>query len=365
MSHRLGRAMCLLQMRLTRVVGTAASGRRGLQVYTRSSWSSVRRGSLARRTESASTCSARSCAGVIKLFQVRRGRLLPRGDHDALRRSLITFPSTHQEYTTRLPETSVFGPDDWTLSRVTRLRAMTQASLLHYFNKTPSSTVAPPPVNPPPTVSAETPASISTAPEKQSPTIKDDSPYENDLVRTTPVPGVNQACISRVFAEHLEHLKRLTSSILPVSYPDKFYNAILLETEAADFSRVVLYLDKPVGWIRCRLEPVAQESDTKQIYIQALCILAPYREQGLATHLLESILQPILLRKYSVGSVYAHVWESNEDALEWYERRGFKQILLVGQYYKRLKPAGAWIVRKDLGVLDHISPVHPNLCAGR
>lgn len=238
---------------------------------------------------------------------------------------------------------------------------MTQASLLNYFNKAPPSTVSPPAANQSLPISAETPAGIATdvtvADSKQTANpAKNDFVDEDDSERPTPVPHVSQACISRVLAEHLEPLKRLTSSILPVRYPDKFYNAILLETEAADFSRVVLYLDKPVGWIRCRLEPTAPESNTKQIYIQALCILAPYREQGLATHLLKSVLQPGLLRKYGVGSIYAHVWESNEDALEWYQRRGFKQILLVGLYYKRLKPAGAWIVRKDLGVLDHMSP---------
>lgn len=244
---------------------------------------------------------------------------------------------------------------------------MTQGTLLQYFSKVPASTgvlsLASQPSSTPAEPSRtrlEAPAErldvlATTTEQSEFRITSSDSAAEADLQGSTLIPNVRQAIITRVSAEHLESLKRLTSNILPVRYPDKFYNAILLEPEAADFSRVVLYHDKPVGWIRCRLEPISPESDTKQIYIQALCILAPYREQGFATHLLKTVLQPALLRKYGVRSIYAHVWESNEDALEWYQRRGFKQILLIGQYYKRLKPAGAWIVRKDLGVLDHIS----------
>lgn len=236
---------------------------------------------------------------------------------------------------------------------------MTQATLFQYFSKPPSSTVIASSISQSTTLTPEAPLDVSNVPAVQSLDAKsqefeDRSSNEDDIVSTTPVPNVSQARISRVSADHLESLKRLTSSILPVNYPDKFFNAILLEPEAADFSRTALYSNKPVGWIRCRLEPGSPESNTKQIYIQALCILAPYRERGLATHLLKSVLEPTLLRRYNIGSVYAHVWESNDDALEWYRRKGFKQILLVGQYYRRLTPAGAWIVRKDLGVFDHI-----------
>jgi len=42
------------------------------------------------------------------------------------------------------------------------------------------------------------------------------------------------------------------------------------------------------------------------------------------------------------------VWENNEDALDWYSKRGFKRVLLLERYYRRLKPGGAWIVRKEL-----------------
>ena len=155
-----------------------------------------------------------------------------------------------------------------------------------------------------------------------------------------------------VNATHMADLKRLTSTTLPIRYPDKFYASTLEEPDAKAFSRVVLFDGRPVGWIRCRLDTVLgsdTENMQRQIYIQALCLLAPYRGQGFASALLADILNPSALKENNVESVYAHVWEANEEALEWYTRQNFNRVLLVDDYYRRLKPARAWIVRRDLG----------------
>jgi N-alpha-acetyltransferase 50 len=166
------------------------------------------------------------------------------------------------------------------------------------------------------------------------------------------LPDESRIRYSRIEAIHIGPLKRLTASILPVRYPSKFFEETLTDTTVSSLSRVVHYDDRPVGWIRCRLEPATSGPTgtvLQQIYIQALCILAPYRNYGYATHLVEGVLQPQALTENNVVFVYAHVWENNEDALAWYERRGFKRIMLVEKYYNRLVPSGAWIVRRDVG----------------
>jgi N-alpha-acetyltransferase 50 len=177
-----------------------------------------------------------------------------------------------------------------------------------------------------------------------------DRQRDTSQVRSPSLPG---ACIARVQASHVDAIKQLTSSTLPMRYPDRFYREVLAHEDVGDVSRVALFEGRPVGWIRCRLEapsPLgpATVSFGCQIYVQALCILAPYRQRGLAGLLLDSIVQRQVVSKYGCSSIYAHVWENNEDALRWYETRGFRRVLLVEQYYRRLRPGGAWILRKEI-----------------
>ncbi len=52
--------------------------------------------------------------------------------------------------------------------------------------------------------------------------------------------------------------------------------------------------------------------------------------------------------------VYAHVWEANGEALEWYAKRGFEAGEVDRGYYRRLKPDGARVVRRRVGVRDYL-----------
>jgi hypothetical protein len=57
-----------------------------------------------------------------------------------------------------------------------------------------------------------------------------------------------------------------------------------------------------------------------------------------------------------VAALYAHVWTENMEALEWYAARGFKKDEpVISGYYKRLNPDSAWILRRRLGVSDHLA----------
>ena len=67
------------------------------------------------------------------------------------------------------------------------------------------------------------------------------------------------------------------------------------------------------------------------------------------------MLQRITVRAiedYGIHCVTAHVWEMNEEALEWYKKRGFEVIGKETGYYRKLKPDGAMMVRKWVGVRD-------------
>ena len=178
----------------------------------------------------------------------------------------------------------------------------------------------------------------------------------HDNFKNACVEDVSGIAIVPIQHSHLPAIQRLTSTLLPVKYPDKFFADVANEVIPATFSRVALLDSKPVGWIRCRLDPFPEKTSPlssmkpiyNQVYIQALCLLAPYRGQGVAKKLLETVLGPSVLTEHDVECVYAHVWESNEDALEWYQKRGFHRVTLVENYYRKLRPGGAWIVRRNL-----------------
>ena len=115
-----------------------------------------------------------------------------------------------------------------------------------------------------------------------------------------------------------------------------------------------------MGGIRCRLEPVPVPpgqslSTQQQLYIQTLVLLSPHRGQGIATHLLDAVITEAVKNHNNVASIYAHVWEANLEGLDWYRRRGFlvEDEILEG-YYRKLKPGGARIVRRRVGIGDHL-----------
>lgn len=134
------------------------------------------------------------------------------------------------------------------------------------------------------------------------------------------------------------------------------------------FSRVVLWNDKErsltatpnnanealvVGGIVCRLE--TDPKGVNSIYVQSLALLSPYRSKGLATALLDSIIEASVLCHHSISSLYAHVWTENIEGLDWYLARGFtKEEPAIQGYYWRLKPDTAWVLRRNITPSDHL-----------
>lgn len=97
-------------------------------------------------------------------------------------------------------------------------------------------------------------------------------------------------------------LRKLNSVLFPVSYSDKFYHQVL-EHYLSDFCKLIYYNDLPVGAVCCRIEPDPkqssasthpnhpdQSSNQTKLYIMTLGVLAPYRQQGLATKLLDQVI---------------------------------------------------------------------------
>ncbi|KAK5636214.1 hypothetical protein RRF57_011926 [Xylaria bambusicola] len=184
-----------------------------------------------------------------------------------------------------------------------------------------------------------------------------------------------QASISRIQPEHIPALRRITSLLLPVNYPDSFYARLSDPLSSGAFSRVILWHDdkggssapgKVIGGLVCRPEPSPFHSGTvdasrspirptipsaqpNALYIQSLVLLSPYRGLGLAAALLDEVVADAVQSEFACDSVWAHVWTQNEEGMQWYMARGFARIEEVKKYYYKLQPDSAWIVRRDIG----------------
>lgn len=257
----------------------------------------------------------------------------------------------------------------------------------HNTSKQPSIHPTPPQPPPPP------PSTAVRIADSQPP------PYPDILIsRPTPHPQIS---IDPVNTAHIPSLTRITGLLLPIRYPNGFYTATITDPIIASLSRVAIYhtgdkpatanesnqdssTDKVIGGVRCRLEALPQGTPPtpssngqpmqRNLYIQTLLLLSPYRGNGVASSLLNSLLfdpspssspsdtstctsnrqtptpslSP-LVRHYGIRTVTAHVHEANDDALHWYIARGFKvEDGIVEGYYRRLKPGGARIVRLTL-----------------
>jgi len=210
--------------------------------------------------------------------------------------------------------------------------------------------------------------------------------------------------ITPLTSEWIPSFKRLNSLLLPIPYPQKFYDEILEDAVTADISIAALWhegsdtalaytndgqtptpsaaLTPPstngmngtaaadaasgppknhtqdkrpllVSAIRCRILPTPshEPASERTLYISTLCTLSPYQSHGLASHLL-SLITARAVKKYGVTSVTAHVWEANEEARIWYKGRNFEECGSEEGYYRKLRPTGAVAVRRGVAVGD-------------
>ncbi|KAG8629156.1 hypothetical protein KVT40_003021 [Elsinoe batatas] len=185
--------------------------------------------------------------------------------------------------------------------------------------------------------------------------------------------------------EHISPFKRINALLLPIPYGNSFYDEILADQLTASISLVATWKDDPVapspgkviGGIRCRIlssastgiekgiassfpsyapgsghrmvsNGSAQAEGEKILYISTLTLLSPYRGHGVAKALLERV-ERVAKEKYGVAFTGAHVWVANDDGLQWYAKRGFKEVGRDEGYYRRLDPMGAVVMRREIG----------------
>ncbi len=73
-----------------------------------------------------------------------------------------------------------------------------------------------------------------------------------------------------------------------------------------------------------------------------LAVLSPYRNYGIGTKLLDYVINNA--KKIFIHEIYVHVWIKNEEAIEWYLKRGFKKNEIIKNYYKKLDNSDAIVL---------------------
>lgn len=187
-------------------------------------------------------------------------------------------------------------------------------------------------------------------------------------LKSTPIPSKvvlpTKVSLEYVTKDNIDFFRRLISIILPVSYSDSFYTSILTDPSTSDLTLLAYWSDTPkslpgrlVSAISGKL--IIDPNDTRMaltkstdaasntVYISTLATLSPYRGHGIADALLRRVLE-IAVHEHEVRHATVHVWQESQEAKDWYLQRGFEEVRFEEGYYRRLKPSGAWFLRRTI-----------------
>eukprot|EP01023_Acetabularia_acetabulum_P028599 TRINITY_DN26_c0_g2_i1.p1 TRINITY_DN26_c0_g2~~TRINITY_DN26_c0_g2_i1.p1 ORF type:complete len:190 (-),score=18.07 TRINITY_DN26_c0_g2_i1:215-748(-) len=139
--------------------------------------------------------------------------------------------------------------------------------------------------------------------------------------------------------KNLQQLKVLNEAILPITYSDKVYQDCLAY---GDVTQLAYHNDVLIGAIACRLE---KQGNSVKLYIMTLGVLGPYRNMGVGRRLLQRCLRKAQSDK-SLSEAYLHVQVNNEEAIRFYKYFDFETSETVENYYKKLDPPDAVILRR-------------------
>ena len=159
------------------------------------------------------------------------------------------------------------------------------------------------------------------------------------------MPEMGRIELGDITKHNIRLMRRLNQSIFPVNYNDKFYKDVL---EAGELAKLAFFNDVVVGGVCCRVEIADNE---KRLYIMTLGCLYTYRRLGIGTVMLEHVLE--CATKKGIDSIYLHVQINNTGAIEFYGKFGFEIVDEKQDYYKRIEPSSALVLKKQLSQHNH------------
>lgn len=147
-------------------------------------------------------------------------------------------------------------------------------------------------------------------------------------------------------ANNLGTFKKLIEVTLPTSYPESWYRDTL---ESNQVVKLAFYSELPVGEIKGKLVNSSHNIPTFEVanftqlsskiipnavYLESFSVLKAYQGLGIGSKLLQWVIEEAKLK--FVHEVVLHVHVENTAAIDWYKKKGFKQIGdTVVDYYKQ------------------------------
>lgn len=144
-----------------------------------------------------------------------------------------------------------------------------------------------------------------------------------------------------VTPHNINLLKKLNCVVFPVTYNDKFYKDVL---EAGELAKLAYFNDIVVGAVCCREDTTENQN---RLYIMTLGCLAPYRRLRIGSVMLEHVLN-FAKSKKCYDAIFLHVQVNNQVAIDFYKSFGFEIVETKAHYYKRIEPADAHVLQKNL-----------------
>ncbi|RCK59572.1 N-alpha-acetyltransferase 50 [Candida viswanathii] len=143
--------------------------------------------------------------------------------------------------------------------------------------------------------------------------------------------------------------KKINEVTLPITYPESWYKQALSSPNT--IVQLAYYAELPVGVVKARafhnnhslkFNDFVNSNSTgllgvlsrtpNAVYAESFAVLQAYRGLGIGAKLVEYLKEET--KKRFIHEIIIHVHVSNEDAIGWYRKQGFKQGELVKDYYK-------------------------------
>ena len=155
-------------------------------------------------------------------------------------------------------------------------------------------------------------------------------------------PMIENLVLKNITNENVEIARQLNKLIFPVRYSDQFYRDLV---NSEELTKIIYIKEKPIGIVGCKVKKT--EDDLTSAYIILLGCLASFRRRGVGSVLLKEVLN-YYKNNSEIDCIDLHVQTNNGPALDFYEKFGFEFIKKELNYYKRMNPPSAFLLRKQI-----------------